>query len=719
MSSPNNHNNNNPCSQSTPTCRPNQHTVLSLKDRRKLKQRFRCTPWYNHEEFNHVGESLALATQLFTTPHPLPPTSLSSSKETNYCTSSESTTLMPNYWNEITYAIQRVSIWRKRNVNNRLPHYIEITSSLAQSLLQDAFHSLTHKINNDNGSSCSTNATRESNSTMTLRLSYASTIIRGVNGIADTMTRNRAMQIAEQKHQSLSVSNLCCKMGLPSWIVDIRHDSSHQELPSLTMLRLGALTLLQFHLDKYWLCGSSSNFTNVGNHVIAASNGKEWNEKGLEYLIQWKKSFSASNNTCSTTVASQDTNEKDLSENKKVEEDSKDDCNHDSGDNDSINFGKYSILMMESTFKKSRKKSNKEKTIIKKKDTKKKKKKLSITQSSSNTAISSSDLPQHKSAEQIMTNFLNDVPMDIAYDLLISYFIWGGVGDAPIGRGILIPGSIKSFAENLDGVRKLRQKYGQTLVQICKVWPGFIQCILVNIVDAILYLETEIDGTEASGTQDDENNEGTIPNENLSGIERKIYFLQSWAQYLVSNEFYYHLGRIDEATKISIESSKKTKQSKNKKNNPTPWSTEQLEIVESNASLSALKGANLPLSSLYDRVTGRSGLNSKLSSIVLLFESILNDNSKSCREKRMDIRKRNADIPWEQNASASKKQRQISHKIIEDPNEDMMSLEEMESIVMTEDDNHTHKVSTREVEAWTKCTTWDSCVIGSLPGYIS
>ena len=54
-------------------------------------------------------------------------------------------------------------------------------------------------------------------------------------------------------HNSQSISNLCSKIGLPSWVVDIRHNASHQELPSSIMLRLScSLTLLEFMIDKYW-----------------------------------------------------------------------------------------------------------------------------------------------------------------------------------------------------------------------------------------------------------------------------------------------------------------------------------------------------------------------------------------------------------------------------------------------------------------------------------
>ena len=45
---------------------------------------------------------------------------------------------------------------------------------------------------------------------------------------------------------------LCALAGLPRILVDIRHEASHNELPSLALLRLGAHSALTWLSQSYW-----------------------------------------------------------------------------------------------------------------------------------------------------------------------------------------------------------------------------------------------------------------------------------------------------------------------------------------------------------------------------------------------------------------------------------------------------------------------------------
>lgn len=77
-----------------------------------------------------------------------------------------------------------------------------------------------------------------------LRLMYAMAIIRFVNGLVDR----------EQKGKfAKSINQLARSMGLPSWFVDLRHASTHERLPSLTVLRAGALQAVGWLHDNYWI----------------------------------------------------------------------------------------------------------------------------------------------------------------------------------------------------------------------------------------------------------------------------------------------------------------------------------------------------------------------------------------------------------------------------------------------------------------------------------
>ena len=82
-------------------------------------------------------------------------------------------------------------------------------------------------------------------SVMELRLAYSSAIVRCINGFSDSLQQQRAM--------AASVANLCGQLGIPSWLVDTRHESSHNTLPNLEVLRLSTSTLLEFMKSEYVL----------------------------------------------------------------------------------------------------------------------------------------------------------------------------------------------------------------------------------------------------------------------------------------------------------------------------------------------------------------------------------------------------------------------------------------------------------------------------------
>jgi hypothetical protein len=80
-------------------------------------------------------------------------------------------------------------------------------------------------------------------SEMELRLLYACVVLRSVNGIVEP---------GQKGAHAVSVESLAGGLGLPSWIVDLRHEASHKELPSLCTLRLAASFLLDYLAERYW-----------------------------------------------------------------------------------------------------------------------------------------------------------------------------------------------------------------------------------------------------------------------------------------------------------------------------------------------------------------------------------------------------------------------------------------------------------------------------------
>lgn len=94
-----------------------------------------------------------------------------------------------------------------------LPHAVESTHAILAAILQDS------------------PALRRSVSAISLRHSYAAAIIRLVNGLVDPLQLGAYAR---------SISSIAAQLGLPSWFVELRHASTHEDLPSLELLRQAA-----------------------------------------------------------------------------------------------------------------------------------------------------------------------------------------------------------------------------------------------------------------------------------------------------------------------------------------------------------------------------------------------------------------------------------------------------------------------------------------------
>jgi hypothetical protein len=151
------------------------------------KSQTQFTPWFDNDEFASVGRSLVAAANI---------TAVDSQ--------------------ELQQALERVAVWRARS--QRLPHAIDSSVALAQVLWREHC--------------CDTSAS----STTELRLSYASAVIRSINGLADALDQDRAVATSVAQRSNL--------IGIPNWLVEIRHRATHNELPSLAVLRMAATTLL-------------------------------------------------------------------------------------------------------------------------------------------------------------------------------------------------------------------------------------------------------------------------------------------------------------------------------------------------------------------------------------------------------------------------------------------------------------------------------------------
>lgn len=118
-----------------------------------------------------------------------------------------------------------VSMWRTKG---NLPHSIDLTASIIEIQLKD------NSFNSKNKFDLETDS---------LRLLYSIIIVRAVNGLVDP---------SQQGYFAQSILGIAERMGLPGWIVELRHDATHKELSSLSVLRAASQYMLQWYYDNYW-----------------------------------------------------------------------------------------------------------------------------------------------------------------------------------------------------------------------------------------------------------------------------------------------------------------------------------------------------------------------------------------------------------------------------------------------------------------------------------
>uniref|UniRef100_A0A7S3D9J9 Uncharacterized protein n=1 Tax=Palpitomonas bilix TaxID=652834 RepID=A0A7S3D9J9_9EUKA len=143
-------------------------------------------------------------------------------------------------------ALHQISVWERRG---HVPLSVEVTGALLRTR-----------------SSLRRGETNE----FEARLSLSMAILRLVNGVTEPMQQGR---------HSLSVAGLAGKIGLPRLLVDVRHDATHQTLPSLQMLELATDRALEWMWESYW-CAQ--------HNAIEESYSKA--EKALE---EWHKAVAS------------------------------------------------------------------------------------------------------------------------------------------------------------------------------------------------------------------------------------------------------------------------------------------------------------------------------------------------------------------------------------------------------------------------------------------
>ena len=120
-------------------------------------------------------------------------------------------------------AVQKVQLFMTRG---RLPHGVEATSILTSTVINDE--------------NATTLGLADSN---VLQLSYTMAIIRFVNGLLDPL---------QQSQFAVPMQLLAKQLQLPTSFVELRHMGTHENMPSLEMLRIGCKNALNWLYDHYW-----------------------------------------------------------------------------------------------------------------------------------------------------------------------------------------------------------------------------------------------------------------------------------------------------------------------------------------------------------------------------------------------------------------------------------------------------------------------------------
>jgi len=555
---------------------------LSLKKHVQLKKLTKLTPYYDINELISVGNGLLLALKLFPSPSSssiaTPPFSSSTSQQPHE-QSIQVAGLTNKEYNQLKLALHTVAIWRgKSDKGGRLSHAIDITAGLASVLLMDA-----ERTSSATSTSCSNVQTQTSTIIPTIyqiRSTYSTLLLRSVNGLADTYRHS-------SKSNQLSVS-YCCKLaGLPLWIVDIRHDASHNDLPTLGVCRIGALESLMFWSRRYWKLLEGKCYGNGGGNSsgsnVAGDGGEEvMEEKGvytlaLECLVRYQ------NAVVNEVCEQQQQQHKKKGEKKKSSMES---TLHGleamaGGDGSSsippnAKDGKSNTGEEQATFKTSTSTGSVNPWSILDDDKPKKKRKKSKKDDNDDTPVNKGDTPvtttansqedtaqttaappPPTSSRDCAAEFIRTIPIDIAYSTAIQFLVWGRTsmnasgennnGDGPALLTLPFVLDLQSSSNNSNNTQsssssqefdtsfeQLRIMYEPLIIAITNVYPGFITALFVHLIDSMLCLD------KARSQSRQQQEAGDL---DMKQLELHTQYILRWIRHILSKAFHMHFDK--------------------------------------------------------------------------------------------------------------------------------------------------------------------------------
>ncbi|AEO56210.1 hypothetical protein MYCTH_2300873 [Thermothelomyces thermophilus ATCC 42464] len=162
-------------------------------------------------------------------PPPLPPPSSSSSSLT---TAKQQAVGRRRSHGEKQEAVARVSMWMQRG---GCPHMVESTALLTAAILSD-------EVTGGPGAGSDDGLARASRA-YAVRAAYSAAFSRFVTGLLDSH---------QDRQRKMSMYDVAKSVGLPATFVELRHQATHEQLPSLARLRAAADKALDWIWEYYW-----------------------------------------------------------------------------------------------------------------------------------------------------------------------------------------------------------------------------------------------------------------------------------------------------------------------------------------------------------------------------------------------------------------------------------------------------------------------------------
>ncbi|KAH6636927.1 Las1-like-domain-containing protein [Chaetomium tenue] len=145
-------------------------------------------------------------------------------------------------------AVAHVSMWMHRG---GCPHMVESTALLMAAMLSDEGYGFGNRNESgkgkeggfgDGGGGGGRGAAAASRA-YAVRAAYSAAFSRFVTGLLDSH---------QDKQRKMSMYDVAKSVGLPATFVELRHQATHEQLPSLPRLRAAAASALQWIWEYYW-----------------------------------------------------------------------------------------------------------------------------------------------------------------------------------------------------------------------------------------------------------------------------------------------------------------------------------------------------------------------------------------------------------------------------------------------------------------------------------